>query len=72
MQKTVAVLTVYGAAEMTAKGRKELARWLTRQRHLVLRHPRELAGRYRARYVVTITPPWDIPPGGVDTANLHE
>ena len=52
MQKTVAVLTIYRAAEMTAKGRKEVAGWLTRQRHLVLRHPGELAGRYRARYLV--------------------
>lgn len=54
MEKAVAILTIYRAAEMTPQGRREVAHWLKEQRHFLLRHSDQLAGRYRARYIVTV------------------
>ena len=49
--KTAAVLTIYGAADMTPAGRKRIAKWIDRQKQFFLKYPKVLANRHTARYL---------------------
>lgn len=49
--KTAAVLTVYDAAKMSAKGRRDIIRWLERQAETIRDEHQILAKRWTARYL---------------------
>lgn len=49
--KTAAVLTVYDAAKMSAKGRRDIIRWLERQTETIKNEHQSLAKRWTARYL---------------------
>lgn len=51
MIKSCAVLTIKGASTMTANGRKNIARWLDRQKEFFLKYSEELSPTFRARYL---------------------
>lgn len=50
-RKSAAICTVFDAASMTPRGRKDIARWLRRQASFVEKHADQLAKRYTARYL---------------------
>lgn len=51
VERSIAVLTVFDAAETTPAGRKEIARWLRRQATFLEKVPKEgLEGGYCAQY----------------------
>lgn len=47
---SAAVVTIFDAPLMTAKGRKAIVAWLRRQADFLAKHPQELSRRYTARY----------------------
>lgn len=49
--KSAAILTVFDAAKMSAKGRRDIIRWLERQADTLKYHHNELANRWTARYL---------------------
>ena len=49
--KSAAVLTIKDAPKMSEKGRKAIALWLRRQAGFLLKHNKQLANRYTARYL---------------------
>jgi hypothetical protein len=49
--KSAAVLTVFDAPKMTAKGRRDIANWLRKQADFVLRDGASFADRFTARYL---------------------
>jgi hypothetical protein len=49
--KSAAILTIFDAAKMSAKGRRQIAAWLKRQAAFLEKHAKELAPRFRARYL---------------------
>lgn len=49
--ETDAVVTIYGAAKMTTKGRHSIALWLRRTAADLERNGNEMASPYRARYL---------------------
>lgn len=51
VEKSAAILTIFDAAKMSEKGRKEIALWLRRQIGFLLKHNKELSDRYTARYI---------------------
>lgn len=51
MLKAAAVLTIHGAAEMTPKGRKNIARWLERQAKAFMEEGPEYSKNFLARYL---------------------
>jgi len=55
-----AILTIRDAETMTAKGRKNIARWLDRQKQFFLDYPQELSARFTARYIVGAGPKGDV------------
>ncbi len=48
--KSAAVLTIHNASDMTLKGRKDICRWLDRQKETLMQNHKELSARYTARY----------------------
>lgn len=50
-EKSAAILTMKDADNMTNEGRKDIARWLRRQADFLVKHHREFASRYTARYL---------------------
>ena len=51
-EKTAAVLTIFRASEMSARVRRDIARWLVKQAYLVERDIDSLSKtRYTARYL---------------------
>jgi hypothetical protein len=53
--KSAAILTIHNAADMTAKGKKDIAKWIDRQKEILLKNNKELSGRYTARYLYNST-----------------
>ena len=51
--RTVAVVTVREAANMTPKGRRAVAKWLREKADDVELHGKNLSKRFTARYVCT-------------------
>lgn len=52
MDKSAAVLTVYAAPDMTAKGRRQIAAWLKRQADMLVKEGKNYAPkRFTARYL---------------------
>lgn len=49
--KSAVVLTIRDAAKMTPEGRRDIARWLDRQKRFLLKHSQELSSRFTARYI---------------------
>ena len=49
--KSAAILTIHRPAEMNARGRKDVVRWLRRQATVLANHADRLASRYTARYL---------------------
>lgn len=49
--KSAAVLTVFDAAKMTLKGRRDIAKWLQRQANTILTNSKRLSSRFTARYM---------------------
>lgn len=49
--KSAAVLTVFGAGRMTAKGRRDIAGWLREHAKFLLKHGAEYSERFRGRYL---------------------
>jgi phage-related minor tail protein len=49
--KTAAVLTIKEIDQMTPSGRRTLAKWLKKQADFLVRHSKELAPTWRARYL---------------------
>lgn len=49
--KIAAVFTLFDAPKMSEKGRQDIAAWLRRQASFLLKHHKELASRYTARYI---------------------
>lgn len=50
---TLATLTLHRAPEMRAETRKNIGRWLDKQKRLLMDRPQTLSARYTARYKVT-------------------
>ena len=50
-EKSAAVVTIRDAADMTPKGRKEVARWLRRQAAFLEKYSEQLSSRFTARYL---------------------
>ena len=48
--KVAATVTVFGAAKMTAAGRKKIANWLRQRAKLLEQHHMLLAPRFTSRY----------------------
>ena len=51
MTKAAAVLTINHAADMSPEGRKNIAKWLDKQKKFFLDYPQELSPRFTARYL---------------------
>ena len=49
-EKLLATLTIHGAPKMGNERRQKLARWLDRQKELLLTENKELATRFTAKY----------------------
>jgi len=49
--KSAAIVTVFDAPNMTARGRKAVAKWLRKQAEFVEKYGKELDKRFRARYL---------------------
>jgi hypothetical protein len=49
--KSAAVLTIHRPAEMSARGRTNIVKWLRRQATMLSRYADKLASRYTARYL---------------------
>jgi hypothetical protein len=49
--RVAASLFIYDAAKMSPAGRRRIARWLKRQMEFVLKFPKQLSPRFRARYL---------------------
>ena len=49
--KSAAVLTIFDAADMTPKGKCDIARWLKRQATFLTMHGYEMSKRFTARYI---------------------
>jgi hypothetical protein len=50
-EESAAIVTIKRAADMSAKGRRDIARWLRRQAMFLERHAKELSPRFTARYL---------------------
>lgn len=48
---SAAILTIKEIDQMTPSGRKRLAAWIRKQADFLLKHSRELAPTWRARYL---------------------
>ncbi len=49
--KSAAVLTIFNAAKMTPSGRRNVAKWLDKQKQILLHDSASLSKRYTARYL---------------------
>lgn len=49
--KSAVVLTIKDAADMTDNGRRDIAKWLDRQKQFLLKNNKELSRRFTARYL---------------------
>lgn len=49
--KSAAVITIFDADKMTARGRKAIAKWLQHHAQMLLEHGKEYAPRFRGRYL---------------------
>ena len=49
--KSAAILTIKDAATMTAKGRRDIAKWLDKQKKFLLENYKELSPTFRARHL---------------------
>ena len=49
--KSAAKLTIFYAADMTKKGRRDVVKWLRRQAKFLEKHNKEFSWRYTARYL---------------------
>lgn len=52
IEKAIASLQIVGAAEMTARGRRQVAAWLLDQAEMLTAHGSNYAKRFRGRYLV--------------------
>ena len=50
-EKSAAVVTVFDAAHMTKRGRKQIATWLRRQADMLEAEGGNYAGRFTVRYL---------------------
>jgi hypothetical protein len=50
-EKSAAVLTIKDAGNMTPEGRKEVADWLRQCAKTLVKHGKDYAPRFRARYL---------------------
>lgn len=50
-EKSAAILTIHDAANMSAKGRRDVVAWLKRQAGFLETHSKQLAKRFTARYI---------------------
>jgi hypothetical protein len=55
-ERLVAVLTIYGAAEMSTRARNQLSRWIMRQGCDLVYEGKNYSKRFRARYFATQAP----------------
>lgn len=49
--ESAAILTVKRAAEMTPKGRREIAKWLRRHADMLVRDGKDYSARFTGRYL---------------------
>ena len=49
--KSAAVVTIRGALDMTPDGRKAIATWLRKQATNLVKHGKDYAGGFQARYL---------------------
>lgn len=49
--KAAAIVTIHRAGEMTAKGRRDIAKWLRRHAELLLEHGAQYSARFTGRYL---------------------
>lgn len=71
VERSIAVLTVFDAAETTPAGRKEIARWLRRQATFLEKVPKEgLEGGYCAQYRADTENP--VPQSKANTAEAKQ
>lgn len=50
-EKSAAVITIFDPADLSTKGRKDIARWMREQATFLEKYNKEMASRYRARYI---------------------
>lgn len=50
-EHAAAIITIKDAAKMTARGRRDIARWLRRHASFLERHASEFSARFTARYL---------------------
>lgn len=50
-EKSAAIITVHDAENMTAKGRRDIAKWMRRQADFLEQHGKEFSKRFTARYL---------------------
>jgi hypothetical protein len=51
LERSAAILTILDGANMTPKGKCDIARWLRRQARFLTMHGYEMSNRYTARYI---------------------
>lgn len=52
-EKVAASIHITDADKMTAKGRREIAKWLRQHADFLLEHGHEYAPKFRGRYIYT-------------------